>query len=288
MPPATIQSSFWRIIPVSIFSWSAPPENLGFAAANNRVFEEYRGAPPLTSSLSIPIPASPRTGSKKLSIDDCPEAGIAASRMLSIDGTATDSAGDIFGNTMKAYKRCADDSQSFLTPETIFGACGGAALYRVSMLEKIGFFDEDFFLLCEDTDLNLRAWFCGYSCRYCPEAVVYHHSSASIGRSSAINVYYTQRNIEYVRLKNLPLKTLLLYGPLILFSNFADFIWAVKTRHPLAWLRAKFTVLLKLPQLLRKRRTLRRLQTNDNIAAVCTSVFNAAFFSEKLRKLRGS
>ena len=34
---------------------------------------------------------------------------------------------------------------------------GSAALYRRTMLEEIGGFDDEFFLYCEDTDVGLRA-----------------------------------------------------------------------------------------------------------------------------------
>ena len=36
----------------------------------------------------------------------------------------------------------------------IFSACGGAALYRKSILEEIGTFDENFFAYFEDVDLS--------------------------------------------------------------------------------------------------------------------------------------
>ena len=39
----------------------------------------------------------------------------------------------------------------------IFSACGGAALYRKSILDKIGVFDELFFAYYEDVDLSWRA-----------------------------------------------------------------------------------------------------------------------------------
>ncbi len=39
----------------------------------------------------------------------------------------------------------------------IFSACGGAALYRKSILEEIGTFDENFFAYFEDVDLSWRA-----------------------------------------------------------------------------------------------------------------------------------
>src|SRR5258706_13975063 len=42
-------------------------------------------------------------------------------------------------------------------PTPVFGACGGAALYRRAMLEDIGGFDSTFFAYLEDVDVAWRA-----------------------------------------------------------------------------------------------------------------------------------
>jgi len=87
--------------------------------------------------------------------------------------------------------------------EVLFpSAC--AALYRVAMLEKIGGFDPDFFLYCEDTDLGLRARRAGFRCLYVPSAVVYHRYSGSAGRASAAKAFYVERNRLYTVIKNFP------------------------------------------------------------------------------------
>ena len=50
----------------------------------------------------------------------------------------------------------------------IFSACGGAALYRKSILDEIGGFDENFFAYFEDVDLSWRANNAGYKNVLCP------------------------------------------------------------------------------------------------------------------------
>ena len=52
----------------------------------------------------------------------------------------------------------------------IFSACGGAALYRKSILDEIGNFDENFFAYFEDVDLSCRANNAGYHTLLCPNA----------------------------------------------------------------------------------------------------------------------
>ena len=63
----------------------------------------------------------------------------------------------------------------------LFGGCGGAVAYRREMLEEIGLFDEDLYMYLEDVDLNWRAQLAGYRAVFAPQAVVYHHLSATGG-----------------------------------------------------------------------------------------------------------
>jgi GT2 family glycosyltransferase len=88
----------------------------------------------------------------------------------------------------------------------IFSACAGAALYRVSVLKKIGNFDESFFAYLEDIDISYRAMFFGYRCVYCPTAIVYHAGSGTTGsKYNSFKVRLSARNNRYVIYKNMPL-----------------------------------------------------------------------------------
>ena len=44
----------------------------------------------------------------------------------------------------------------------VFSCCAGAAIYRKSIFEKIGLFDENFFAYLEDMDISYRARIYGY------------------------------------------------------------------------------------------------------------------------------
>ena len=71
--------------------------------------------------------------------------------------------------------------------------------------EELGGFDEHFFVSHEDVDLSYRARLLGYRCRYVADAVVRHHGSATLGRTSAFAVFHGQRNLEWMYFKNTPL-----------------------------------------------------------------------------------
>lgn len=145
-----------------------------------------------------------------------PEAEIVAAHLTDWDGVRTDSAGDgcyVTGHGFKRHTgRPAEEA-----PESgpCFGACAGAALYRRSLIERVGFLDADFFLNYEDTDLSLRARMLGGRCWFCREAVVRHRVSASQGECSAWNVFYGTRNHLWVCAKNLPTWVLVKYSPVM-------------------------------------------------------------------------
>ena len=69
----------------------------------------------------------------------------------------------------------------YTKPCRVFSACGGAALYRKSILDEIGVFDELFFAYYEDVDLSWRANNFGYRNVYCPTARCRHICGATTG-----------------------------------------------------------------------------------------------------------
>jgi GT2 family glycosyltransferase len=95
------------------------------------------------------------------------------------------------------------DGPVWSKPSAVFGACGGAAAYRRSMLEVTGFLDPEFFMTYEDVDLSFRAQLLGFKCFFIPSAIVYHRYRATMKKHPARQVFFSQRNIEFVYLKNL-------------------------------------------------------------------------------------
>lgn len=117
-----------------------------------------------------------------------------------------DDAGDeytILGWTKKAGEGKSPDK--YRKRREIFSSCAGAALYRKSILDKIGYFDENFFAYMEDVDISYRARIHGFKCVYCPEAVVYHRGSGTSGsRYNEFKIRLAARNNVYVPYKNMP------------------------------------------------------------------------------------
>jgi len=86
----------------------------------------------------------------------------------------------------------------------VFAASGGASLYRVSMLEEIGLFDEDFFAYYEDVDISFRAQLAGWKVRYVPEAIAYHRTGSTSSKIAGFTTYQTIKNLPLLLYKNAP------------------------------------------------------------------------------------
>lgn len=115
-----------------------------------------------------------------------------------------DSAGDFFNIFGYARNRGKDKKvEDFNKPSEVFSACAGAAVYKRSILDKIGLFDETHFAYLEDVDLGYRAKIYGYINKYEPLARVYHEGSATSGsRHNEFKVKISARNSILVRYKN--------------------------------------------------------------------------------------
>jgi len=134
-----------------------------------------------------------------------PKAGIVGSVMLRWDSQVIDTAGDGCTWAGVGYKMYSGQEYATL-PECIqaFGACAGAALYRRSMIDDIGFLDSQFFMNLEDVDISYRARLANYDIDISRLSIVEHRVGASVKKVSGINTYYASRNIELVWWKNTP------------------------------------------------------------------------------------
>lgn len=84
----------------------------------------------------------------------------------------------------------------------------GAALFiRSDVLERVGLFDERYFLYYEDADLSFRIKRAGFKCWYEPRAILYHKNAQSTGLGSPLQDYYITRNRMLFAFKFLPFRT---------------------------------------------------------------------------------
>jgi len=250
----------------------ALPQNVGFAAGNNAGIQKARGT--YVALLNNDAEAHVQwLDSLVVALESHPEVGFCASKMVLYDHRELlDTAGDhytIAGTGGKTGHLGAADKRAYNTPRKVFGACAGAAIYRRALLDDVGLFDEDFFIAQEDVDLSFRAQLKGYGCLYVPTAMVYHHLNATLQTYSRDYVYYGHRNLEYVYLKNMPLALLLLSLPLHAVDVGLSCLFFVFKGKGGAFLKAKWDVLLALPHLLQKRRTIQKTKTAPQLSLWC-------------------
>ncbi len=179
-------------------------ENLGYAGGCNAGIAAARGE--ILVMLNNDTEAEPGwLASLVDALDRHPEAGIAASRIMLHDRRDTlHSAGDLMrvdgtGDSRGVWQPYGPpwDREAW-----VFGGCGGAMAIRRAVIEQVGAFEPRFFMYCEDIDLNWRAQLAGWKCIYTPEAVVYHHLSATGGGPLAS--YYVGRNTLWTIARNYP------------------------------------------------------------------------------------
>ncbi|MBT8338514.1 MAG: glycosyltransferase family 2 protein [Desulfatitalea sp.] len=145
------------------------------------------------------------------------------------------------------------DCRRYAIQRDVFGACAGAALYKRSMFDKIGCFDEDFFAYLEDVDFSIRAVRAGNRCCYLPDVRVYHMGSASSGsRINAFIVSHSTRNNIFIILKNYYLELFLRFLPSIIVYQVLWFLFVVKYRHVLAYAKGFFQGLKCFRKMIRR------------------------------------
>ncbi|MCI6004212.1 MAG: glycosyltransferase family 2 protein [Blautia sp.] len=133
------------------------------------------------------------------------------------DRDKLDDAGNYYCALGWSYARGkGKDICAYEKEEQIFAACGGAAIYRRKIFDKIGLFDEEHFAYLEDTDIGYRARIYGYENWYAPKALVYHVGSGTTGsRYNHFKTRYSSRNNVYLIYKNMPFLQILLNLPFL-------------------------------------------------------------------------
>ena len=143
-----------------------------------------------------------------------------------------DDAGDRYCVLGWAYSRGKGrPAEKYEKNVSVFSACGGAAIYRRSVFEEIGYFDENHFAYLEDLDIGYRARIYGYENRYEPAAAVLHYGSASTGsRYNMRKTELSSANNVCVIGKNMPLFQWILNLPFFLLGFGIKFLFFCKKR----------------------------------------------------------
>jgi len=250
------------------------PENVGVTPALNVCARAGRGE--LIGVFNNDLELDPAClGELAAALREHREAGWAGGKLIDFyRRDVIDGAGDVFTWVGSGSRRGHGerDRGQYDEPQAIFGACGGAAVYRRSALEAVGPFDEDFVAFYEDIDWDFRAQLAGFSCRYVPTAVAYHMGSATLGGGlTDFTRFQLWRNTLWIVAKDVPAGALVRHAhelALGQLTNLAVAWWDGKLD---IWLAVWRDALRALPRVLRKRRAVqarRRVGLRELEAAI--------------------
>jgi N-acetylglucosaminyl-diphospho-decaprenol L-rhamnosyltransferase len=247
--------------------------NLGFAGGNNAAARTARGTH-LAFLNNDTVPADDWLAEIYRGHVGPPERSLVTSRIVLLDRPdVVDSAGDGYLRAGGAFKHGhGAPAKGFDRSCEVFGACGAAFLITRDLFDRLGGFDEHFFMVYEDVDLSYRARLIGHRCWYAAGAIVRHAGSATLGAASDAAVFHGQRNLEWTWLKNTPLPLLLVSLPSHIAYSAAGVAHYLARGRSGAALRGKLSVLRGLPRVLRQRRAVQSTRTvrTEDIARLMT------------------
>ncbi len=193
--------------------------NLGFAEGNNVGALSANGRYLMFLNFDTTVDPKWLTGIIQEMEKDS-RLGIVQCKVLVMDDpTLLDNVGHYIDTLGLTYfiGRLERDVGQYDRSQEIFAAYGAAFLIRADLFRLLGGFDQDFFILFEETDLCWRARIVGYKVAYIPGGKVYHKGGASYRKSSrdySVTTYFFVRNRLAALLKNYELGNVMKYAPI--------------------------------------------------------------------------
>jgi hypothetical protein len=189
-------------------------------------------------------------------------AGIATCKFMDIEKKHLDSTGDIYTTWGLPYPRGRGEkvSAEYDKEVEIFGASGGASLYRGEMLQHIGLFDEKFFAYYEDVDISYRAQLAGWKVLYVPKAIAYHQIGATSGKVKGFTTYQTMKNLPMLFWKNTPWRYVPRIFPRLFLAYWSMMAKAMVTGRGWPAIKGQLVFIKNHPHIFKERRKIQKLK----------------------------
>ena len=228
---------------------------MGFAVACNQGIKAAKGKYISLLNNDIEVESNWLTNLYE-GMERHPECGMGTTKMMFLDQR------DVFYNTGDLFHAWSagggrgqgeKDIGQYEEEDYVFGACAGAGIYRRDFFEKVGVFDEDFFIFAEDVDINMRGQLQGFKCVYLPKAKVYHIGTATVGLYSDRYIYLCKRNDIFVLIRNYSLKLYFKYLWTILNHQINDIKYFTYRGQGVVLFKSKLDVFkMLIPMLIRR------------------------------------
>lgn len=265
-------------------------ENTGFAGGVNRGIEHALRSTDIefVALLNNDAVADSRWLAELVhSFSQHPDAGIVTSKILLADKEHIDSTGDFLTSWLLPFPRGREEVDMNQYAEgTITSASGGASLYRRTLFERIGLFDEDFFAYYEDVDVSLRAQLAGYKVYFNPRAIVYHAQGSTSARIKGFTTYHTIKNLPLLWLKNVPRAFLWRSLPRFYLAYSFFIVRALSRGHVVPTIKGMWMSLRLSPSKMRQRRSTMKTRLLDNASFAQLFIYDLPPNAHTLRRLR--
>jgi len=252
--PALVRGKFPSVIVLE------NTHNRGFAAVNNQAIRASHGDYIVTLNNDTRVEPGFLAEMVRVAESDS-RIGACAPLIILHHRRLVDSAGiEVDWAGIAWQRRRGEPIGTSRDPEEVFGACAGAALYRRTMLDEVGLFDEQYFAYYEDVDLAWRAKLAGWRCVHVPTAIVHHVHSAFWGKQPGRKTYLLARNKLLTVIKDYPGPELLLGWPLVLVYDLLSLGYAIWRGQGISAWRGRWDALTHLGWALRQRRVVQTLR----------------------------
>ena len=190
------------------------PKNMGFAAAVNIGIKKALG------KYIILLNNDTEMDKKCIqylitAAEKHPEVGMVAAKIKNFyKRNIIDNTGDSVDIVGHSFTRGTGQKDSILfnKPGYIFLATGGGSLFKRTVFDRIGYFDEDYFFYMEDVDFSFRAQLAGFKAWYEPKAVIYHMRMATSSKNMSM--------VEPICFRNMTMNIIKDYPMSLIFHNF--------------------------------------------------------------------
>ena len=186
--------------------------------------------------------------------------GIVASKIMIEKSDKLDSTGEFYSTYGIPFPRGRNqiDKGQFDKENAVFGASGGASLYRTKLLREIGIFDERFFAYYEDVDISFRAHLAGWRIAHEPKAIAYHKVGGTSSKMGDFTRYHSIKNFLILYTKDMPTKLYWKYLPKFLYQFARTTIRSLVDGKPHVWAKSVAVFLFYLPSILIDRQRIQR------------------------------
>ena len=163
----------------------------------------------------------------------------------------------------RIFRTIEKDEGQYNQPCRLFWASGACIVLRKSAIDTVGAFDPDFMMHMEEIDLCWRLQLYGWEVVVVPSSKIWHYVGGTLNQDNPRKMYWNYRNNLFMLAKNLStfnLATRLLFR--IPLDVVALTVETLKLRFGNSWaiIKAYLWLILNLPMVFRKRKTVQRLR----------------------------